>query len=361
MHSPFTIEELYNQYEGKYQFNLSSATLPALSLNDLLELIPDSKQELLCQELLETKLDYSEQFGNEQLRQRLASKYSLTANNFLVTSAASEAINLVFNSLFNKDDCIIVQQPIYQSLYQIALDNGVRVINWDCCSDWDTNYHNLQELTKANPHYKALVINNPNNPLGIGFDKNKLTQITNILEDKLLIADEVFIDISQNQLCSAIELYDNAIIISDLSKSYSLPGLRLGWIASKDIKLLNIFSNYKNYLSLRSSTLSELISTWVLEHATTILSRNKKIIKDNINYLLDTGLKINIKPNAIEGLCIFPKSNLDLDLIFHKLITQEQCFLVTGSCFGDKYKQHYRLGLGNKNFKEALDKFISIS
>lgn len=361
--SQFLIEELYNEFEGKYKFNLSSATLPALSLNDLKDLMPVDKQGLFNQELLELKLDYSEQFGDIKFRNKLAEKYSLEPDNFLVTTGASEGIQIFSQTLFQAGDQVIVQKPIYQSLYQIMIDIGVEIINWDydLNLNWNENHKNLKALTKTYKNFKGLVLNNPNNPLGIGFGTNQLKEIINTLEDRLLIVDEVFIDISKSQLRSAIELYDNAIIISDLSKSYSMPGLRLGWIASRNQSLLNQFSSYKNYLSLRSSTLSEAIGVWVLEYGETILSENKKLIAGNTNYLLNSKLEIGLKANEIEGLCVFPKTHFDTNNLFKKLLKEKQTFLVPGYCFGKKYSNHFRLGLGNKNFKQSLENFFEIT
>lgn len=366
MFTPFTLEEAYNLSEKEGVIDLSSACMPAMSLADLLALYPPDQQEKLCSDLLTKPLGYSSQFGDLKLREKLsASLYPfLERENFLITSGASEAIFLVFDTLFAAGDCIIVQQPIYQSLYQIAADKGVRIIDWDC--DLENYTWHIDELTgliATNPDCKAVVINNPNNPTGLGLERAELERIVSLLNGRYLISDEVFRNISARPIPSALELYEQAIVISDLSKSFNMPGLRIGWIACstslqgaerpsrrfapqgelRNPDLLELFSARKNYLSLRSPSLSELIATWVLEKHELISKRNKALLKTNINKLYthqDLFVDLsNIKRERIMGLSIFPRLKDDFDL-------SDKLFLAKGEYFASKYQEYCRIGLG---------------
>lgn len=377
--TPFTLEDLYNQYEGQYKYNLSSACMPAMSLENLMGLYSANEQERFKEEILKTKLDYSEQYGAKKLLDALAKNLykSLDPNSFLVTTGASEAIYLVMNTLFNKGDSIIVQKPIYQSLYQIAEDNGMEIIDWDIdlkTMTWDFN--KLEDLVYQNPNSKALVINNPNNPVGTVFQEDELKEIIELLNGRCLISDEVFLPISLKPSKAVAEIYEYGISVSDLSKSFNMPGLRLGWIgcnsertsrhperqrriSSADPEILHHsvpqddvlekFSSYKNYLSLRNNTLSELIAPWLLNKSIEITTKNKKLIQENLNWIYSQDpdslfFDLSQKTENISNLCFFPKLNKDLN--FENLI--EQGFLLAfGDNFGSKYKSYCRIGLGN--------------
>ncbi len=367
----FTLEDLYNRIEPKIKHDLSSATMPAMSLNDLLSYYSDNQQSVIArsavgatsrstlkgqfvEELLNTKLSYSEQYGSELTRKSIVSNlYPSLTPNTLLTSGASEAIFLVMSTLFEAGDSIIVQQPIYQSLYQVAADRGVQVIDWDLTEDYSWDLNKLAELIKTNPQIKALVINNPNNPTGLGFKREELKQITSLLDGRYLISDEVFLFISQSQLPSAIDIYENSIVISDLSKSFNMPGLRLGWVASS-VKgsILEQCSSLKNYLSLRTNTLSEAIAPWVLEKHSEISSKNRSLIQSNIEHLysLDADNLIfdlsQIPQENIEGLCIFPKMK-DESLI-DELWQEKGIFVAKGVNFGRNWNDYCRIGLKNK-------------
>jgi len=382
-YTPFTLEDLYNKYEGKYKHNLSSACMPAMSLEDLLGFYSKEEQEKITQEIFSSKLDYSEQFGLDKVREALVSNLypSLSSENFLLTTGASEAIFLVMSSLFEAGDSIIVQKPIYQSLYQVAEDRGVRIIDWDLDLEtitWDLGL--LDNLLQQNPSAKALVINNPNNPVGTVFSEKELCQITKLLDGRLLISDEVFLPISLKASKPVSEIYEHGISISDLSKSFNMPGLRLGWIATchsernakHEVKnpmqqskmlstcigsfglspqddVLETLSSQKNYLSLRNNSLSEIIAPYLINKTSEITAKNKKLIKENIETLYSINpdklfFDLSQKRESISNLCFLPKLKKELDLDY---FLGKDCFLAFGENFGEKYRGFCRLGLAN--------------
>ena len=352
----FVLEDLYNQVESQIKHDLSAATMPAMSLNDLLAFYPSksSTQEQFIEKLLNTPLSYSTQYGSEIVREsiitNLYSSSSLDLSNLILTSGASEAIFLVMSTMLEAGDSIIVQQPIYQSLYQIAADRGIQVIDWDLRDNhWDINQ--LEDLIKKHPQVKALVINNPNNPTGLGFKREELKQITSLLDGRYLISDEVFLFISQSHLASALEVYENSIVISDLSKSFNMPGLRLGWITTS-LNVLEQYSSLKNYLSLRTNTLSETIAPWVLEKHAEISAKNRSLIRSSIEHLYSLDPEdllfdlSQIPQDSIEGLCIFPKLKAQYaDFDFQKLLDDQGIFVAKGENFGENWRKYLRVGV----------------
>jgi aspartate/methionine/tyrosine aminotransferase len=361
----FALEDLYNQIESKIKHDLSAATMPAMSLNELLAYYSKDEQQTILDSILNTKLSYSTQYGSELVREKISKLYiehsALSVEHIMLTSGASEAIFLVMSTMFAAGDSIIVQQPIYQSLYQVAADHGVNVINWNLRHpegakrpSGSTQAWCLEELSnliKKHPQAKALIINNPNNPTGLGFKREELQEIASLLDGRYLISDEVFLFNSQSHLPSALEIYKNSIVISDLSKSFNMPGLRLGWIATP-LNVLEQCSSLKNYLSLRTNTLSEVIAPWVLEKHAEISSKNRSLIKSNIEHLysLDPDQLAfdlsQIPQNNIEGLCIFPR--MKDESVIDQLWTEEGVFAAKGVNFGEKWGKYLRIGLKDK-------------
>lgn len=370
-YSPFHLEELYNQCEGSYTKSLSSGYLEAFSLQNFCDLFCSEDEKIEIQNLLfNTKLDYANQYGYKPTLDKLAAKHNTQAENFLLSSGASEGIWLVFSTLFNPGDTIIVQDPIYQSLYQIAQDQGINVIPWS--SDYDFSYKD--QITKLagliTPDTKALVINNPNNPLGTAFNTDQLTEIINLLKDHQikLISDEVFLDASLKPLTSAAELYEHAISINDLSKSYSMPGLRLGWIYSQDAETLSKLSSQKNYSSLRNNILAEKLAEKVLEKANQIQEYNiSKIQKhiENFQRIDQAALffKLPIALENLSGACMLASAKEGINIqSMHANLLQQGIFIAPGSSFGEAYTNRFRLGfyrdiaaiLENSDFKVTI-------
>lgn len=408
--SAFILEDEFNRNESRSEICLSSACAPANSIEDLLSLYSDDESQEIGKGLMQLKLDYSEQLGSKVLRQQIAAMHSknLQPEDILLTSGASEAIFLTLTTLFEAGDTIIVQRPIYQSLYQVAVDTGVNVLFWDY--DLEGSFaENLVKLKEIIDLYidnkdqkrrlKALVLNNPNNPSARTFDETELQEIIDLIKapdpvfvgmqrrDPYLIVDQVFNEIrwQAKETQSILDLYPNSIVISDLSKAFAFPGLRLGWIASKarrhgtfigntkHLSIVEVLSAQKNYLSLRSNTLSEYLGKFIIEKRSELCSQVTALAKENYDYLQNLDVESlpfelpQSEPEKLAGLCLFPKIKNDAKAIFseeslEKLIAEHGLFIVNGAVFGFNYSEHFRLGLGleHAQFKKALDILITV-
>ena len=151
------------------------------------------------------------------------------------------------------------------------------------------------------------------------------------------------------------------LVTSGLSKSFSNPGLRIGWIAAK-AELVTKSWELKDYTTIASSNLSQHIATKVLEPETIsrLKSRNKKILNQNLQTFIKWVVPYSnhlsfIKPEA--GGFIFVKYEMDMnstDLI-HNLRKNEGVFVVPGDSFG--LDNFFRVGLGSikEEFEEGLE------
>ena len=344
--SSFLLEEKYNEVENSYKYNLSSACTPALSLYHLID------SELDLNAIMKHKLDYPEQYGSFVTREKVAQKiYQNTRDeNLILTSGASEAIYLAMISLFEKGDKVIVQKPIYQSLYQILEDMGCEIIDW-----YGFDIDELKELNSKD--IKALIINNPNNPTGLRFKEKQLKEISEILKDKMIIADEVFRSLN-DELPAITDIHENAISINDLSKSLSLPGLRLGWLQTNDKDLLKRISSQKNYISLRNSSLSELVASFALDQFEKIKTRNQKILAENKEYffanLSSLPFEALYEKEDLMGLTTLVKLK-SKDLLSEAF--KKDIFLCDALLIDKSLDSHTRIGFGlePKEFKQALE------
>lgn len=396
----FELEDLYNKYEKDVDFSISSACLDPLSINGLYDLVSKynlqnnkhsfiSKQ-MFFENLADFKIDYSSKFGLDIFQNALENKYGNNLN-FLSTSGASEAIVLTFTCLFEAGDKIVVQKPIYASLYQIAKDMGVEIIDWDCdwSQDFQFNYDALRKIFNENNDLKALVINNPNNPTGGFFNNEELNLLVDLINmsNAYLIADEVFKDLVNPDLDlkSVASLYEKGISIADVSKSYGLQGLRTGWIAVQDSTLREELLKQKNYFSLRTPILGEYLAAFALDNSEAILSEARSMIAlaqgnifrdsqvvdskhlkelvfaklisfcgDNLDFKaglekiftkLEFGL--DIEKDRFSGLSCFVKllsAKYSIEDLFEFLI-QHRILLVPGRVYGVKYRKYFRLGI----------------
>ncbi|NQY80337.1 MAG: pyridoxal phosphate-dependent aminotransferase [Candidatus Caenarcaniphilales bacterium] len=348
-----------------------------------------SKQKFF-ENLADFKIDYSSKFGLDIFQDALKNKYGNNLN-FLSTSGASEAIVLTFTSLFVAGDKIVVQKPIYASLYQIAKDMGVEIIDWDYdwSQDFEFNYDALRKIFNENNDLKALVINNPNNPTGGFFNNEELNLLVDLIKtsDAYLIADEVFKDLVNPglDLKSVASLYEKGISIADVSKSYGLQGLRTGWLAVQDFALREQLLKQKNYFSLRTPILGEYLAAFALDNSEAILSEARfmialakdkifrdsqvadskhlkelvlaKIIsfcRDNLDFKAslekifnEAELGLDLKQDRLNGLSCFIKLSSDIYSVqsLFEFLIQHRILLVPGRVYGVNYMNYFRLGL----------------
>jgi aspartate/methionine/tyrosine aminotransferase len=434
----FELEDLYNFHEKGYSFSFSTACLNPLSIHQVLSLYEEKDQEFLLKDLLNLELDYSSKYGLEEFYSALENIYNPKDDNenaengvmhwspregenpelettrkhtsprlrqnpelkFLSSSGAAEAIILLFSSLFTVGDTLIVQKPIYPSLYKIPEGLGCRVLDWDFkwAEDFKLNLESLKKIISENPEVKALVINNPNNPCGYCFNESELKELINILNGRYLISDEVFRDICLNLPPAVASIYEKGISISDVSKSYGLQGLRVGWIATQDEKIIEKCLSQKSYFSLRTSILSEKIAALALNKREILLENSKMLIRRGLDkiyenpYLIkltktsfNTGVceqpsesflgeaSVDLPQDSFGGLCMLAKLNSTrnnlqsltsdkpsslanenakiedceqsrVEDFFQELIDQG-IFILPGKVFGAEYSEYFRLSV----------------
>ncbi len=401
----FELEDLYNFHEKGYSFSFSTACLNPLSIHQVLSLYEGKDQEFLLKDLLSLELDYSSKYGLEEFYSALENIYNQYSKlKFLSTSGAAEAIILLFSSLFTLGDSLIVQKPIYPSLYKIPEGLGCKVIDWDFkwAEDFKLNLESLKKIISKNPEVKALVINNPNNPCGYCFNEFELKELINILNGRYLIGDEVFRDICLKPIPAVANLYEKGISISDVSKSYGLQGLRVGWIATQDEKIIEKCLSQKSYFSLRTSILSEKIAALALNKREILLENSKILIKRGLDKIYDnpdviklthngTACKhasssnenteiedhkqsqasflgeasVNLPEDSFGGLCMLAKLNSNKNNLkslanenaeienweqspvenFFQELLEQGIFILPGKVFGIEYSEYFRLSV----------------
>ena len=160
---------------------------------------------------------------------------------------------------------------------------------------------------------------------------------------------------------SACDLYENAISLSGMSKSFSLAGLRIGWLTTKNSNLLKKFLSFKDYTTICNSAASEILAIAGLRAKKQIIKRNLEIINNNLNQLniFFTRYKDLFtwnKPKA--GPIAFPqlKGEIDVENFCIDLVEKKGVMLLPSSVY-DFNENNFRIGFARKNIPEALKVF----
>jgi aspartate/methionine/tyrosine aminotransferase len=356
----FALERFFAKHEFKVKHILSASDVEALSIHDLVGMA-DKDSMTLWNNL---KFSYTEPTGHPLLRAEISSLYHQIDPNDLLVAAPEELIYIAFQSLLSKDDHIIVTTPAYQSLHEIASHIGCRVDRWDLRRSEDGWMLDLEFLRDhVTDKTTLIVINFPHNPTGHHISVDVQRQIVEIARrhNVWIFSDEMYRGTEyriEDQLPSIVDEYERGISLWGLSKSFALPGLRIGWLASQSAEFLAKCSAMRDYLTICSSAPSEVLALMALRSRDPILTRSRKIITENLVFADSffaehSGTFDWLRPKA--GSVAFPslKKNISIETFCDELISRRGILVAPGLLF--QYSgNHFRIGLGRKSFRDVL-------
>ena len=284
----FGVEIWMNKYETQCEWNLAETCVESLTVAQLLEL--SGKANVILEELLPLKLTYGAIEGSERLRGLVAGLYETQKNeNVTITHGAIGANALVHETLVEPGDRVISVLPTYQQHYSIPASYGadVQILKLRAENGFLPDLDELRRLSLKGT--KLIAINNPNNPTGSLMDRAFLEQVVAIARDcgAWILCDEVYRGTDQEGsgfTASIADLYEKGISTGSMSKTYSLAGLRLGWIAAPQ-ELIHAVSVHRDYNTISVGMLDDHFAAIALENRAKILKRSQSITRTNLAVL----------------------------------------------------------------------------
>jgi aspartate aminotransferase len=178
--------------------------------------------------------------GIPELREALSSKFkeengfSVSPQEIIVTSGASEALAIALAALLNPDDEVLISNPGFVSYNALTEIHNGRVVSVPLAEDLTVKPEAV--LEKITPKTKALVLNSPANPTGAVSSRADIKALAEIADDHniTLISDEVYeYFIYEGEHVSPASYSDNVITVNATSKSFAMTGWRLGYVAAR--------------------------------------------------------------------------------------------------------------------------------
>ncbi len=286
----FGVEIWMNRYENHCQWNLAETCVESLTVAELLEMA--GKTDTILAELLPLKLTYGAIEGSERLRGQIAILYAKQGiENVVTTHGAIGANALVHETLVEPGDRVISVLPTYQQHYSIPESYGAdtQILKLTEETGFLPDLEQLQRL--AIPGTKLIAINNPNNPTGALMDCGYLEKIVGIARGcgAWILCDEVYRGTDQEGdglTASIADLYEKGISTGSMSKTFSLAGLRLGWIVAPP-ELIHAVSIHRDYNTISVGMLDDHFAAMALENRDKILARSRSITRTNLAVLSD--------------------------------------------------------------------------
>ena len=357
----FALERYFARWEFAVEHQLSASDVEAFTLSELLALADDDAKSRWDR----LSLGYTESLGLPALREEIARGYEkLEPQHIVVVAGAEEGIFLTLQALLSAGDEAIVVSPAYQSLQAIPRSIGARVIPVPLRFErgWQLDPDEVARAVSGST--RVIAINFPHNPTGAHITADVQRRLVEIAEsaEAVLLSDEVYRGLEYSPgdtLPAAADVSERAVSLGVMSKSFALAGLRIGWLASRNRALLGRAARLKDYTTICSSAPSEILALIALRARERVLARSRSIVADNLRAAHDfmTANQDEIEwvpPRA--GSVAFPRfRKRNADEVSQQLAERESALMLPGSVFGHD-KAFFRLGLGRRDFPQALDK-----
>jgi len=279
----FRLETHFAKWEFKARYHMTASDAESMSLSELLDLASPEDREAFEN----MWLGYTETWGAPDLRAEIAKTFvSMQAENVLCFAGASEGIFAANSVILNTDSHAIVVTPNYQSHETlpsaICSATGVPL---DADDNWSLDIDRVADAIR--PNTRLVTINFPHNPTGAILPLDRYNALIDLCRKHgiYILHDEIFNGLGPSEaehLPYISDVYERGLSLGVMSKSYGLPGLRVGWIACQDTDVLSKMERLKHYLSICNSGPSERLSMIGLKNRAALLARNCAIVDENL-------------------------------------------------------------------------------
>lgn len=269
-----------------------------------------------------------------------------TENQIFMSIGAAGAIMVCFRALIDgPEDEIITFAPYFPEYKAFVEGAGGKLSVIP--ADIDSFQINFEEFEKAlNPNVKGVLINSPNNPTGIVYSEDTIKKLAAILEEKqkeyghsiYIISDEPYREIAfANVFVPYVpKYYDNTLVCYSYSKSLSIPGERIGYVAfskraeDADILLPVLVAAARSLAYVSAPSLYQMVVERCVDETAdlSIYERNKEIF---YNGLIEMGYTC-VEPGG--AFYLFPRALEEDANAFCEHAKKYNLLLVPGDSFG---------------------------
>jgi aspartate/methionine/tyrosine aminotransferase len=356
---PFLLDAWLDQYEHDTEFNLAASTGPAWTVNDILALADHETRH----RFLNHKLAYSRPAGSQTLREAIAEMQDVPVEAVQIVTGASEALLALMWLAAEPGANVVLPLPGFTTFsalpeslgletrfYRVRRENGFRI---------DPN--EIKHI--ADSKTKLILINSPHNPTGATAGDDELEALHDFAAERgiQLVSDEVYHPIYHGRPTQSAARLPHATVIADLSKAFSIAGVRTGWMIEHDARHRQQYWTARAYFSISNTTTGEILSEIAIRKRDVVLGKTQEVATRNLD-LLERFMADHrdvlgwIPPQG--GMTAFPwLVSGENARPFCQAATEHGILLAPGDCFDAP--PHFRLGFAaaGDNFSKALDRF----
>jgi aspartate/methionine/tyrosine aminotransferase len=298
-------------------------------------------------------LPYGDHLGDERLRRLIVEGTDLAPTDVLVTSGAASALFIVATSLLSEGAHAVVCAPNYATNLETprAIGADLETIDLRFENGWRLD---LDELaSRLRPETQLVSVTYPHNPTGSMITPAELMELVALVDghpSATLLVDETYRDLAYGAaLPVAAALSPRAVSLSSMSKTYGLPGLRVGWLICRDESRMETFLAAKEQIFISGAVIDEQLTARVLERRDAALDHVHAKTRSQLSlvreWIADHEVFEWVEPQA--GVVCFPRIRpelaIDTDRFYRTLFEEHGTYVGPGWWF-DQDPRYFRLG-----------------
>lgn len=334
------VEDWLNVHEMDATWDIAQSTISSLTMGELRVL--DGQEGASFYEMLDAqKMNYGWIEGSPEFKDEVAKLYDrkVEHRNILQTNGCTGANLNALMAVVRPGDHVIAEWPTYAPLYEIPRTLGAEVEYWQIHEElgWMPDIDELRELVR--PNTRLICINNASNPVGAVLDAKMLEQIAEIADSvgAYVLCDEVYLPLENTEgFKSMTDVYYRSIVTNSVSKTYSVPAARCGWVIADD-GVSDAIRTYRDYTMICGGVFNDALATYVLRHRDKILDRNREIVFGNREIAqswIDSQPRVSwVAPKGVSTSFIRLDIPEDDEAFCLRLLEERGVLLVPGSRF----------------------------
>lgn len=299
-------------------------------------------------------LPYGDHLGAERLRRLIVGDGdSLSPDQVLVTAGAASALFIIATSLLGPRAHALVCTPNYATNLETprAIGADLETIELRFEHGWRLDLEDV--ASRLRPETSLVSITYPHNPTGSTITRAELDALVALVESHptaRLLVDETYRELAYGEpLPPATTLSPRVLGVSSMSKTYGLPGLRIGWLTCRDEQLMETLLAAKEQIFICGAVLEEELAARVLERRATVLplvqgktQRHLALVRDWID-----GHELFEWVEPAAGVVGFPRIRPEIDVgidgFYRALLDEHGTYVGPGRWF-DQDPRFFRLG-----------------
>jgi histidinol-phosphate aminotransferase len=319
-----------------------------MDANENLALSPQFLNDIVSKAVSMIDLRYYPLEELEKFYEQLSRYLNINKKHIAVSNGSDQIIESLLSTLGKRSNVTIVEPTFSYFINRCKLhDISIKSIPLNEVDNSIPISRFMNSAKKSNIVY----ICSPNNPTGNQFDKETMLDIVEILDDKLIIVDEAYVEFGKYSLSQFVTKYDNLVVLRTMSKAFGLAGARIGYLISQE-NLAEIFRTHiqspypMNSLSLTVATSALSSCQYFMEIVQLIRQQRDKMF-------LSLSKIQGIKPFLSDANFVFFESFDLYDSIQEELRRELISIKTLGDICG--YRGCFRVTVGTQ---EMNDKFI---